>query len=262
MEIRRVVANEKLLADNNKVALMRGPMVYCAEWPDFQDKHVLNLVLDNNVTLKPEFHPEMLGGVVLLKGEAKGSARVSNSSTKESKVAFTAIPYYSWANRGPGEMEVWFATKASATKSLPAPTIASKGKVTAEGNLKPLIALNDQILPKNSNDREAIYCHWWPMKNDSRWIQYTFEKPEKVSVAQVYWFDDGPWGGCRIPASWKILYLSASGEWKTVENTGPYGNEKDKLNEVRFSPVVTSALRLEVRLPAENSSGIYEWVVQ
>jgi DUF1680 family protein len=262
MEVRRVTANDKLLADNHKVALMRGPMVYCAEWPDFQDKHVLNLVLANSASLKAEFNPALLGGVVVLKGEAQSSSRVSDSATKESKVPFTAIPYYSWANRGSGEMEVWFATTTSVAKPLPAPTIASKSKITAEEKLKPLVALNDQILPKNSNDREAIYCHWWPLKNTSRWIQYTFEKPERVSVAKVYWFDDSPWGGCRVPASWKILYQTSSGEWKAVENTTSYENAKDKLNEVQFTPVVTSALRLEVQLPAENSSGVYEWVVQ
>ncbi|HEX7585961.1 MAG TPA: glycoside hydrolase family 127 protein [Prolixibacteraceae bacterium] len=108
MEIRRVLANEKVVADNNKVALMRGPIVYCAEWPDYPNKQVLNLILENNIPLKSEFHPEMLGGLVILKGEAKSS----DATTKESKVNFTAIPYYSWANRGPGEMEVWFDTKA------------------------------------------------------------------------------------------------------------------------------------------------------
>jgi len=107
MEIRRVEANEKVVADNNKVALMRGPMVYCAEWPDYQDKHVLNLILDKKTSLKSEYHPEMLGGVVLLKGEAKKQ----ETSGKNEKVEFTAIPYYSWANRGPGEMEVWIHNK-------------------------------------------------------------------------------------------------------------------------------------------------------
>jgi len=262
MEVRRVVANEKLIADNNKVALMRGPMVFCAEWPDYMDKHVLNLILDNNAKLTAEFRPEMLGGIVVLKGEAKSVTRAGENSVKEIRTSFTAIPYFSWANRGSGEMAVWFATKASASKPLPAPTIASKSKITSEDNLKAITAINDQILPANSNDREAIYCHWWPQKNTTKWIQYNFDKPAKVSIAKVYWFDDGPFGGCRVPASWKIFYLSPSGEWKATENTTPYGNEKDKLNEVRFTPVETSALKLEVRLPADNSSGIYEWVIQ
>jgi hypothetical protein len=262
MDVRRVIANEKVVADNHKVALMRGPMVYCAEWPDFQDKHVLNLILANNAQLKSEFHSEVLGGVVLVEGKAKSTSRVDENKTTEKEVPFTAIPYFSWANRGNGDMVVWFPVQASAAKPLPAPTIASKSKVTSEGNLKAVVSINDQILPKNSNDREAIYCHWWPQKNAAKWIQYSFEKPAKVSKAKVYWFDDAPWGGCRVPLSWKILYQTTSGEWKAVENTTPYQNEKDKLSEVSFKPVATSALRLEVQLPADNSSGIYEWVVE
>ncbi len=262
MEIRRVTANDKVISDNEKIALMRGPMVYCAEWPDYQDKHVLNLILEKDAVLKSKYYPEMLGGIVVLNGKAKNTVRVNETATKESEVKFTAIPYYSWANRGSGEMAVWFATKASASKPLPAPTVASESKITSEGNLKATVAINDQILPKNSNDREAIYCHWWPQKNVTKWIQYSFNKATKVSEAKVYWFDDGPWGGCRLPASWQIFYQTVSGDWKPVENTTPYENEKDKLNVVRFTPVETTALKLVVQLPEDNSSGIYEWVVQ
>ncbi len=111
MEIRRVEANEKVADDQNKLALMRGPVVYCAEWPDYQDKHVLNLILSENAALKSEYHPEILGGVVLLKGQAKNSGKGKDSKTDGSILNFTAIPYYSWANRGPGEMEVWIKTK-------------------------------------------------------------------------------------------------------------------------------------------------------
>ena len=107
MEIRRVEANEKVVANQNKLALMRGPVVYCAEWPDYKDKHVLNLILSDQAALKSEYHPEILGGVVLLKGEAKSL----DATAKLTTVNFTAIPYYSWANRGPGEMEVWIDAK-------------------------------------------------------------------------------------------------------------------------------------------------------
>ena len=86
---------------------MRGPVVYCAEWPDYKDKHVLNLILSDQAALKSEYHPEILGGVVLLKGEAKSL----DATAKLTTVNFTAIPYYSWANRGPGEMEVWIDAK-------------------------------------------------------------------------------------------------------------------------------------------------------
>jgi len=111
MEIRRVEANEKVVADNDKVALMRGPVVYCVEWPDFPDKQVLNLILDKSAPLKSEYHPEILGGVVLLKAQAVKSEKGNDGRTKMAAIDFTAIPYYSWANRGPGEMEVWIDSK-------------------------------------------------------------------------------------------------------------------------------------------------------
>ena len=111
MEIRHVIANEKLVADNNKMALMRGPIVYCAEWPDYSDKKVLNLGLTIKTKLKSEFHPEILGGVVELKGQAEKDEKDSNGKSKDSVINFTAIPYFSWANRGPGEMEVWLQNK-------------------------------------------------------------------------------------------------------------------------------------------------------
>jgi uncharacterized protein len=47
-----------------------------------------------------------------------------------------------------------------------------------------------------------------------------------------------------------------------VNNTSTYGTEKDKYNKVTFDPVKTTALRLELQLPADNSSGIHEWIVE
>ncbi|MBN2173699.1 MAG: hypothetical protein JW731_06190, partial [Bacteroidales bacterium] len=78
----------------------------------------------------------------------------------------------------------------------------------------------------------------------------------------VYWFDDGPWGGCRVPEYWKIQYLDKDGSWKEVSNPATYGIEKDKSNQVQFDAVETKALRLVVKLPGEYSSGLYEWTFE
>ena len=122
-------------------------------------------------------------------------------------------------------------------------------------------ALNDQYDPVDSKDNSALYLHWWPKKDTKEWVQYDFNGEYTVSSAKVYWFDDGPWGGCRVPASWKIYYRK-DGEWVPVNNTSSYGTEKDKYNKVTFDPVKTTALRLELQLPADNSSGIHEWIVE
>jgi hypothetical protein len=128
-----------------------------------------------------------------------------------------------------------------------------------EGNL--LTSVNDLDLPSSSNDHDVLYFHWWPEKDTTEWIQYDFDVKTQVSECSVYWFDDGPWGGCRIPQSWRILYKSGN-KWIPVKAAGNYTVKKDEVNTVKFKTVTTKALRLEVNLPKEFSSGIFEWSVK
>jgi hypothetical protein len=95
----------------------------------------------------------------------------------------------------------------------------------------------------------------------------TFAKPATVSEAQVYWFDDTGRGGVRVPKSWRLLYKAPSApgavaEWKPVAPLGGYGVAKDAYNTVRFAPVTTTALRLELQMQANVSAGVQEWKVK
>ena len=93
MEVRKVVANQKLKDNLGKVALQRGPLVYCAEWADNKGK-VSNLSISPKAGFKPEFRKYLLNGVTALNGGG-----------------MIAIPYFAWANRGKGEMAVWLPLK-------------------------------------------------------------------------------------------------------------------------------------------------------
>jgi DUF1680 family protein len=97
MPVRYVVAHEKTEADRGRVAIQRGPIVYCAEWPDFPDGKVLGLELDDKETLQAVFRSDLLSGVTVITNQAD----------------FMAIPYFAWANRGKGEMAMWFKAKTS-----------------------------------------------------------------------------------------------------------------------------------------------------
>jgi DUF1680 family protein len=111
MEVRRVIANEKVKDDIGKVALQYGPLMYCAEWPD-NDGKASNFIMPSNAIFTTEFKPDLLNGVRVLKTEVPAvviDANGDNVSTV--KKLFTAIPYYAWANRGKGEMMLWFPTK-------------------------------------------------------------------------------------------------------------------------------------------------------
>ena len=75
-------------------------------------------------------------------------------------------------------------------------------------------------------------------EGSTEWVEYVFEKPATVSQVEVYWFDDTGRGEVRVPQSWRVLYKDGD-EWKPVENTGPYGAEKDRYNKNAFRPVTT-----------------------
>ncbi|HMA54406.1 MAG TPA: hypothetical protein VKT17_08080, partial [Acidobacteriota bacterium] len=73
--------------------------------------------------------------------------------------------------------------------------------------------------------------------------------------------DDTGGGGCRVPASWRILYKSG-GEWLPVKAAGAYAVAKDAWNTVKFAPVRTTALRLEVQMQASWAAGVHEWTIK
>jgi hypothetical protein len=132
--------------------------------------------------------------------------------------------------------------------------------VSASEGAKRPEAVNDQYEPESSNDGIG-YMHWWPKKGTTEWIEYAFKDPVRVSQASVYWFDDTGSGQCRVPASWRLLY-KAGDTWAPVVSTGPYGTAKDAYNSVKFAPVRTTALRLEVVMQKDWSAGIHEWKVK
>ena len=111
MEVRRVVANAKVKDDVGKVALQMGPLMYCAEWAD-NGGRTSNFILPGTAAFTAEFQPGLLNGVTVLHSELPAvSIDNKGESISTVKKSFTAIPYYAWANRGKGEMMLWFPVK-------------------------------------------------------------------------------------------------------------------------------------------------------
>ncbi len=99
MPVRRVLANEKVEDDKNKVALIRGPLTYCAEGVDNKGE-VLDRIIPDDAQFKIESRPDLLHGITEIKVQyPKG------------KSDLIEIPYYAWSHRGPGEMAVWLNRK-------------------------------------------------------------------------------------------------------------------------------------------------------
>ncbi len=108
MNVQRVVANTKIADDNGKVALQRGPIMYCAEWKD-NDGKACNIIVPKGAVFTTEYVPSLLNGVMVLKADVKAvNVNETAQTVSTENKTMTAIPYYSWANRGKGEMTVWF----------------------------------------------------------------------------------------------------------------------------------------------------------
>ncbi|MGQ9578936.1 MAG: glycoside hydrolase family 127 protein [Candidatus Aminicenantales bacterium] len=260
MEVRRVVSNPAVKTNVGRVAIERGPLVFCSEWPD-NSGAVSNLVLGDEVPLTAAWQPDLFGGVMIIKGEVLALKEgEQEGEVIRQKQPFVAIPYYAWAHRGNGEMAVWLAREESKARPFPKPTIASRSKVSASRN-QPARGVNDQWTPESSNDRSHPYLHWWPHKGTLEWVQYDFEKPAAVSLVEVYWFDDTGEGECRIPATWRVLYRE-DGQWKPVENLTPYSVSKDAFCRLEFKPVTTDGLRLEIQAQKDFAAGVLEWKVR
>lgn len=130
MPIRRVKSHENVKDNLGRIALERGPIVYCAEWVDNQGS-VSNLVLDDAMGLNAEWRGDLLKGVTVITGTAMALKMSEDGKTPvKTGQDFVAIPYYAWAHRGEGEMAVWLPRQEDLARVQPRPTIASTSRVS------------------------------------------------------------------------------------------------------------------------------------
>lgn len=276
MEPRTVRASEKVEADRGMVSIERGPIVYCAEWTD--NKFDIKSMLINQspeFTLEqrdlsafiPEASKEKLStyktqSITTLTTDAQTLAFDKTGKLTMQEVKLTLIPYYAWCHRGNGDMKVWIPQDLKATTPAAPATLASQSEISSSMRIPALQSIADRLVPKDGNDRSMPYTHWWPKNNATEWISYTFPEEATVQSCTVYWFDDQPWGGCRVPDSWKIYYRDEAGEWQPVEEPDSYPVGKGEPCTVNFKPVKTTALKLEVTMNHRLSAGVFEWIVK
>lgn len=270
MEVRQVKANANVEDDIDKLAIERGPIMYCMEGKDQVNSTVFNKFIPANTAMKASYDGKLLNGVIVLSGFAM---EVKQDGSVQ-KVPFKAIPYSTWDNRGPNEMVMWIPEKKESARITPIHTIASKARTfTIQTNQAQNGAVvqvpmeiaasgvNDQWEPKRSSDISKPYFYWWEKNGTEESLIYHFDDLEKISSVGVYWLDlDQYDGNFRVPESW-ILYYKTGNEWKAVENTDQYTVKKDCYNVLHFKSVETKELKISARLQKNASGGILEWKV-
>ena len=269
MDIRRIHANDNAEDDRGKMALQRGPVVYCLEGVDNKDNAVFNKSILASEKISFKYEPQLLGGVVTLSGNALETTQDGNVRT----VDFKAIPYSTWNNRGNSEMEVWIAESPAYTRISPKSTIASKAtSITLQAPIQKdapesaavegwAFGVNDQWEPLRSSYTAKPYFYWWLKFGSKETLAYKFDNATEVSNVQIYWLEfDHYDGSFKVPESWKLFYKDGD-TFKEVEYLSPCTVDKDCYNSVSFKPVKTTALKIEVQLQKGFSGGVLEWKV-
>jgi DUF1680 family protein len=262
MAPRRVYADERVKADVGRVAIQRGPIVYCLEGVD-NDGRARNLVLPKDAKLEAKFEKDLLRGVTVVRGDALAVSANEDGTRVSKPVKFQAVPYSTWDNRAPGEMVVWLPETPDLAEVPGEDGVLSNGMLIRASHCfanDTVTALNDGKLPQSSGDHGIPRMTWWDHRGTTEWVSYRYPQPRQITSAAVYWFDDTGRGACRAPSGWRLLYLDGK-EWKPLQLTSgsSYGTALDQFNKVAFEPVTTRELKLEVKLKDGFSGGILEW---
>lgn len=255
MPPRRVRADPRVEADRGRVALARGPVIYCLEGFDHGGRA-------RDLALPPDAKLELAGDEkIRAKGQRAVAADPFHRSAEPAEL--TAIPYCLWANRGKGEMVVWIPEDTDIAE------IAGAGlRELQNGALlgashcwrgDSILALNDGKIPSSSGDESIPRLTFWDHRGTEEWLEIDYRDGRELHAVGVYWFDDGKRGGnCRVPASARLLARDGDA-WREA---GPVGLVKDAWNRVDVEEISASALRLEVRLQEGFSAGVLEWRIE
>lgn len=152
------------------------------------------------------------------------------------------------------------------------PTLAARSAQSAHVGAGGLRALNDGQVPAVSapgprgtggrgpaGGGEVALFTWSGARGETQWVQYTFPAEEAVSSVELFWVaTSGAPNAMSPPRSWRVLYQEG-GEWKEVSARDPYGTAANTFTAVRFEPVRTLAMRVEVTMAAEATVGLAEW---
>ena len=114
-------------------------------------------------------------------------------------------------------------------------------------------------VPESSADTSIPRFTWWDRRGTTEWISYDLRSVRELSQASAYWYDDTGSGQCRVPQSWRVLWLDGD-TWRPVDNTTAYDVSLDRLNTTTFTPVRAQYVRLEVVLRPTYSGGLLQLV--
>jgi DUF1680 family protein len=271
MPVRASECRPEVEANRGRLALSRGPLLYCAESAD-NPGHAYNYMLPrdaatgyNATTREIEIAGQRVTAIQV------SALRLAGAAEPE-PAPLTLVPYYAWNNRGVGSMSMWLPDN---------PETLRAGAFVVDDNAKRfqsatashtfdqdrVDAMIDGRLPKHSFDMTIPRWTSWPQRGEPQTLEFALAGPTKVRTIEVYWYDDH--GGVQVPERWELEVPGegdAEGDaWQpfALYNTDSYGVSPDQFNVVHpAEPLTIERLRLHVWPQRDAAAGILELVVQ
>ena len=257
MEIRITESHEKVTATQGKIALQRGPIVYCMEKAGnaqlnttIENFDPLNFVIPRDAKLTATYKENLLKGVVEITGDVKYATGRGNEMID---AKLQAVPYYAWNNRG---------DDAEYTAGLEEPKNNSSRMLiwtmadSPDSGKKP--GLCDYATPSVNyvgwgmgaeNFADSDESTFWNGHNDpdlqtkDQWMMYDFgERKAELTESSILFHDDG--GGVVTPTGVKFEYMTDAGTWAEVKPVGDWTYNKEEYNTYKFEKIVTSKIRV------------------
>ncbi|MBP5319792.1 MAG: glycoside hydrolase family 127 protein [Kiritimatiellae bacterium] len=240
MVVKRIKTDDRVEQDRGRLAVERGPLVYCAEGVD-NDGKAFNAVLpaDTAFTESPIVIADT--PMTALKG-----------------AGITLVPFFAWCHRGAGEMQTWFAANREIACGNSQGVFVSASHCW---HLDSVAALFDGKLPRSSADESIPRFTFWNHTGTEEWVELELPMRKPVKSIEVYWFDDRHVnrGACALPERWSVQSRLFPGlPWTDIEGAA-YTTVMDGFSAATFpKPVESEVFRIVVKSHPKLSVGMLE----
>ncbi|TWT97833.1 Non-reducing end beta-L-arabinofuranosidase [Botrimarina colliarenosi] len=265
MPVRFSTCRSEVEANRGRVAITRGPLVYCAEGVDNTGHTSTYMVPPESIEATAEVGPMSIAGHAT-RAVTVAAERIIDGGDVE-PASLGMVPYYAWNNRGVGSMAVWLPDNLETLRDSALVVDDNARRFTSatashtyEGDSTG--ALVDGLLPRDSYDTSIPRWTSWPHRGESQTIELELAQPTDLQSVGVYWYDDH--GGVQTPLRWE-LQVREGDAWRPfpLYTTDEFGVAPDQFNVVHpGEPMTVDRLRLEVWPRPDAAAGILEVMVR
>ena len=264
MPVRVNECHPAVKANQNRIALTRGPFVLCAEGVDNGGATQRFFFAKQPDVTDAEVSTKTIDTGSFLQVQTSAQAVTVDQSVENSPLVLT--PYYAWNNRGVSSMTVWFPRDPKLAvfdpHLLPQESVFSK--VTASHTFADdtVAAVGDGKEPRNSGGRKIPRWTSRPQKNEPQWVEARFHGTRSLRSVGVYWMQDR--SDVKFPSQWS-LEVEHNGQWKPFELyvTDRYDTRANRYNVVHpAAPIRCDAIRIRMTPMEDACVGILELMAE